>query len=55
MDEQLIMSRTGHHSLKELEHTTWVSDDQKEQVSTELNDATNGSNPEKNLSYLLPY
>ena len=53
VDEQLIMSRTGHRSVEGVRAYKRVSDNQKEQVSTVLNDITNGSNPEKNLSYLL--
>ena len=47
VDEQFIMSRTGHRSLEGVRAYKRVSDDQKEQVSTVLNDITNGSNPEK--------
>ena len=47
VDEQLIMSRTGHRSLEGVRAYKRVSDNQKEQVSTVLNDITNGSNPEK--------
>ena len=49
VDEQLIMSRTGHCSLEGVKTYKWVSDDQKEQVSTVLNDITNRSN----LIYLI--
>ena len=41
VDEQSIMSSTGHRSLEGVRAYKRVSDDQKEQVSTVLNDTIN--------------
>ena len=42
VDEQLIMGRTGHHSIDGIRTYKWVSNKQKEDISHVLNSATNG-------------
>ncbi len=42
MDEQLIMSRTGHRSVEGVRTYKRISDDQKQALSSVLNCATNG-------------
>ena len=43
VDEQLIMSRTGHHSIEGVRAYKQVCTEQKENLSDILNSATNGS------------
>ena len=42
MDEQLIMSRTGHRSVQGVRTYKRISDDQKQTISSVLNATTNG-------------
>ena len=43
VDEQLIMARTGHHSIEGVRTYKRISEQQVKDISTLLNDATNGA------------
>ena len=45
VDEQLIMSRTGHRSIQGVRAYKRVSEDQKQALSSVLNSTTNGEEP----------
>ena len=44
MDEQLIVSRTGHRSVQGVRTYKKISDDQRQTISSVLNATTNGCN-----------
>ena len=43
VDEQLIMSRTGHRSIEGVRAYKRISDEQRMELSHVLNNATNGN------------
>ena len=49
VDEQLIMSRTGHRSIEGVQAYKRISDKQRMELSHVLNNATNGNRSTKNL------